>query len=359
MLTQGSWLAVHAKADQTSPVLRGKFVRAQLFCKPPPPPPPIDRRRAAGRRSAAARRASGSRSTPPTPFCAMCHTLMDPIGFAFENYDADGRLARHRRRPAGRRDRVADRHRRRRRPRRRPQPGDAAGRQRRGGELRGHAVVPLRLRPQRADQRRSLRHLGAGGHADRRPGRRLQEDGARRPSGWPSSATSRRRAHAMKPLSQTDDPARRRRRGHRAPLPRGDARRDEGARRDGAQALRRDVLGERDAPDGWTPTGSETELHAVADPVAAGRRHQSDLVIVEGLLQEGGGGDGHQNGIGGMLTGSPLNPGPFAGVGAPPAGWPTGPSVDQRIAEALGGPDAATARSSSASRWGPPTTGDG
>ena len=40
MLTQGAFLAVHAKADQTSPVLRGKFVRAQLFCTPPPPPPP-------------------------------------------------------------------------------------------------------------------------------------------------------------------------------------------------------------------------------------------------------------------------------------------------------------------------------
>src|SRR5207244_2123771 len=49
-----------------------------------------------------------------------------------------------------------------------------------------------------------------------------------------------------------------------------------------------------------------------------------------------GGGDGHQNGIGGMLTGQPLNPGPFAGVGAAPAGWPAGPSVDQRIAAALG-----------------------
>ena len=40
LLTQGSFLAQHAKADQTSPVLRGKFVRQQLFCTPPPPPPP-------------------------------------------------------------------------------------------------------------------------------------------------------------------------------------------------------------------------------------------------------------------------------------------------------------------------------
>lgn len=87
----------------------------------------------------------------------------------------------------------------------------------------------------------------------------------------------------------------------------------------------------------WIPTGSERSftLSPILSPLAP---HQSDLVIVQGLLQQGGGGDGHQTGIGGMLTGTPLNPGPFAGVGAPPAGWATGPSVDQRIAEALAAP---------------------
>lgn len=87
----------------------------------------------------------------------------------------------------------------------------------------------------------------------------------------------------------------------------------------------------------WAPTGSELSftLSPILSPLAP---HQADLVIVQGLLQQGGGGDGHQNGIGGMLTGSPLNPGPFAGVGGPPAGWATGPSVDQRIAEALAAP---------------------
>src|SRR6185312_10942930 len=87
----------------------------------------------------------------------------------------------------------------------------------------------------------------------------------------------------------------------------------------------------------WTPTGSESSftLSPILAPLAP---HQADLVIVQGLLQQGGGGDGHQTGIGGMLTGTPLNPGPFAGVGAPPAGWATGPSVDQRIAEALAAP---------------------
>jgi hypothetical protein len=89
MLTQGSWLAVHAKADQTSPVLRGKFVRAQLFCTPPPPPPPtivvappvVDPRLPTRERFA---------QHTADPVCAHCHVLMDPIGFAFENYGPDG-----------------------------------------------------------------------------------------------------------------------------------------------------------------------------------------------------------------------------------------------------------------------------
>jgi hypothetical protein len=80
---------VHAKADQTSPVLRGKFVRAQLFCDPPPPPPPsivvappvVDPRLSTRERFA---------EHTANSVCAMCHTLMDPIGFAFENYDAGG-----------------------------------------------------------------------------------------------------------------------------------------------------------------------------------------------------------------------------------------------------------------------------
>ena len=38
-LTQAGFLAVQAHPDQTSPVLRGKFVRTKLLCQPPPPPP--------------------------------------------------------------------------------------------------------------------------------------------------------------------------------------------------------------------------------------------------------------------------------------------------------------------------------
>lgn len=89
-------------------------------------------------------------------------------------------------------------------------------------------------------------------------------------------------------------------------------------------------------PDLWTPTGDETdfELPTLLSPLA---EHREQLVILSGIDQMGSGGDGHQNGIGGMLTGRPLNPGPFGGMMAPPAGWASGPSVDQRIAEVLGG----------------------
>lgn len=88
--------------------------------------------------------------------------------------------------------------------------------------------------------------------------------------------------------------------------------------------------------DQWLPSGDDTEfeLSPILAPLAP---HKGDLVIVEGLTQMGGGGDGHQNGIGGMLTGEELLPGRFAGQGSSPAGWAEGPSIDQRIAEATKG----------------------
>lgn len=84
----------------------------------------------------------------------------------------------------------------------------------------------------------------------------------------------------------------------------------------------------------WLPTGTESSftLPSILEPLAP---HQRDIVVIAGVDQQGAGGDGHQNGIGGMLTGAPLLTGRFAGVGAPPAGWADGPSVDQRIAEVI------------------------
>lgn len=82
----------------------------------------------------------------------------------------------------------------------------------------------------------------------------------------------------------------------------------------------------------WTPSGTERDF-ALSPSLAPLAAHRDDLVVIRGLLQQGAGGDGHQNGMGGMLTGAKLNAGSFAGTGAAPAGWANGLSVDQRIAD--------------------------
>lgn len=91
ILTQAAFLSVQAHPDQTSPVLRGKFIRTKLLCQPPPPPPPdadisppeIDQGGTARERFSAHLTAGNS--------CSGCHVLMDPIGLAFEHFDAVGR----------------------------------------------------------------------------------------------------------------------------------------------------------------------------------------------------------------------------------------------------------------------------
>ena len=90
LFTQGAFLATHAKANQTSPVHRGKFVRERLFCTPPDPPPPdiIVRPPVVDPTSSTRERFAAHTADPR---CSGCHALMDPIGFAFEHYDATGR----------------------------------------------------------------------------------------------------------------------------------------------------------------------------------------------------------------------------------------------------------------------------
>jgi Protein of unknown function (DUF1592)/Protein of unknown function (DUF1588)/Protein of unknown function (DUF1587)/Protein of unknown function (DUF1595)/Protein of unknown function (DUF1585) len=91
ILTQAGFLSVQAHPDQTSPVLRGKFVRSMLLCQPPSPPPPdIDITIPDVAEAATAReRLSGHLAAGAS--CSGCHSLMDPIGLAFEHFDAMGR----------------------------------------------------------------------------------------------------------------------------------------------------------------------------------------------------------------------------------------------------------------------------
>jgi hypothetical protein len=89
LLTQPGVLAVHAHANQSSPVHRGKIVRENILCTPlaPPPPevdvvpPPLDP-------NATTRERFDLHRSDPS--CAGCHNLIDPIGFGFEHYDGIG-----------------------------------------------------------------------------------------------------------------------------------------------------------------------------------------------------------------------------------------------------------------------------
>lgn len=92
-------------------------------------------------------------------------------------------------------------------------------------------------------------------------------------------------------------------------------------------------------PDAWKPSGGEADftLGPILAPLEA---HRGDLVIVDGVDQLSsnfGPGDGHQKGMGHMLTGTELLEGDlFTGGGGELAGWGGGISVDQAIANAIG-----------------------
>ena len=92
LLGKGAILMAAAYPNRTSPVLRGKFILTYIEGVPPANPPPnvptlndkdIGTTKALTvRQLMAAHRAS--------PACSSCHSVMDPLGFALENFDATG-----------------------------------------------------------------------------------------------------------------------------------------------------------------------------------------------------------------------------------------------------------------------------
>lgn len=92
LLGKGSMLIATSYNNRTSPVLRGKWVLENLLNMPPPPPPEdvpaLDVKGEDGRTLTLKQAMEQHRANP---VCSACHKLMDPIGFALENYDAVGR----------------------------------------------------------------------------------------------------------------------------------------------------------------------------------------------------------------------------------------------------------------------------
>ncbi len=156
-LTQAGFLSVQAHPDQTSPVLRGKFVRTMLLCQNVPPPPAdvnislptIDQGATARDRFSAHLTAGAS--------CNGCHKLMDPIGLSFEDFDA---LGQYRTTDNGKAIDVSgqihghDRRRLGRAVQRRARARSAARAEPASSRLRGHAVVSLRFRAHGGRRRR-------------------------------------------------------------------------------------------------------------------------------------------------------------------------------------------------------------
>lgn len=92
LLGMAAVLAVSSLPQRTSPVLRGKWVLDSILGTPPPPPPPDvpelqEEHGPSGPKTMRERLEQHRRN----PACATCHSRIDPLGFALENYDVLGR----------------------------------------------------------------------------------------------------------------------------------------------------------------------------------------------------------------------------------------------------------------------------
>jgi hypothetical protein len=92
LLGQGSVLAVTSYPNRTSPVLRGKYILENILGTPPPSPPanvpPLKETGEGGKVLSLRALLEQHRASPA---CATCHRIMDPLGFALENFDATGK----------------------------------------------------------------------------------------------------------------------------------------------------------------------------------------------------------------------------------------------------------------------------
>jgi hypothetical protein len=92
LLTQAAVLSLTSDGQRHRPVHRGKWVLETIFNKPPPPPPanvpPIEPTPPTAAKTTLRMKLAAHTSDAN---CAACHRKIDPLGLAFDNYDAIGR----------------------------------------------------------------------------------------------------------------------------------------------------------------------------------------------------------------------------------------------------------------------------
>src|SRR6202008_4072542 len=92
LLGQGSVLTVTSYPNRTSVVQRGKWILETLLGTPPPPPPAnVGDLVAHGKDGRSLTMREQMEQHRANPVCASCHSRMDPLGFALENYDGVGK----------------------------------------------------------------------------------------------------------------------------------------------------------------------------------------------------------------------------------------------------------------------------
>ena len=91
LLGKGGVLWATSHADRTAPTLRGKWVMENLLGSAPPPPPAVVPALDEGPAAAPRTMRERMQKHRAAPACFSCHGLIDPLGFAMENFDAVGR----------------------------------------------------------------------------------------------------------------------------------------------------------------------------------------------------------------------------------------------------------------------------
>ncbi|MGC1457894.1 MAG: DUF1592 domain-containing protein [Steroidobacteraceae bacterium] len=90
LLGKGAVLMTTANPDRTAPVLRGAWIMERILGTPqatPPPNVPVLTAFVASKPTTVRERTEVHRRNPP---CSGCHSIMDPLGFALENFDTVG-----------------------------------------------------------------------------------------------------------------------------------------------------------------------------------------------------------------------------------------------------------------------------